>query len=183
MAWPSSTPKKPKKAPGPLGEQALFDYATASLGRRMRTVMELKRLLHKRVEPGESGEAKIAAVVARLTEYKFLDDPAFAANYTRLRQENQSFGRRRVQQDLLQKGIASEVAAATLDHAYEDVSEEALARRHLERKRTKQPSNDKEAARAMRQLTRAGFSPGVIFKILRNWQVSEEMLERLHDAE
>ncbi len=179
MAWS----KKPKKVPEPLEEKGLYDYAAASLGRRMRTVSELKRLLRKRVEPGETGEAKIEAVLARLKEYKFLDDPAFAANYTRLRQENQSFGRRRVQQDLLQKGIHPELAAETLDSAYEDVSEEALARQYLARKRLKQPSSDKEAARVMRQLTRAGFSPNAIFKILKNWNVSEEMLEQLRDEE
>jgi regulatory protein len=88
-----------------------------------------------------------------------------------------------VQQDLLQKGIHPEVANETLDTAYEDVNEETLARQHLARKRLKQPTNDKEAARVMRQLMRAGFSPRVIFKILKHWQVSEEMLESLQDVE
>ena len=81
-----------------------------------------------------------------------------------LRQENQSFGKRRVRQDLVQKGVHAEVIAKTLDAAYEDVNEEELARRHLERKRVKKPSNEKEAARVMRMLVRAGFSTGVIFQ-------------------
>ena len=179
MAW--SKKRGPKKPPEPLDEKGLYDYATASLGRRMRTVTELKRLMRKRVEQGEVGDAKIAIVIDRLKEYKFLDDPAFAANYTRLRQENQSFGRRRVQQDLMQKGVASELVSETLDNAYADVSEEALARQHLERKRIKQPTNDKEAARILRQLTRAGFSSGVIFKILKHWQISEDLLDRLQE--
>jgi regulatory protein len=179
MAWS----KKPKKPLEPLDEKALYNYASAALGRRMRTVVELKRLLRKRVEPGESGDTKIDAVVARLQEYKFLDDPTFAATYTRLRQENQSFGRRRVQQDLMQKGIQSDLASETLNTAYEDVDEELLARQHLARKRLKQPTNDKEAARIMRQLLRAGFSSTVIFKILKHWQVAEEMLESLTSSE
>ncbi len=179
MAW--SKKRGPKKPPEPLDEKGLYEYATASLGRRMRTVMELKRLMRKRVEEGEVGAAKIASVIDRLKEYKFLDDPAFAANYTRLRQDNQSFGRRRVQQDLMQKGIAQELATETLDKAYEDVSEEALARQHLTRKRLKQPTNDKEAARILRQLTRAGFSSTVIFRILKNWQISEDLLDRLQE--
>ena len=81
------------------------------------------------------------------------------------------------------KAFHAELAGETLDRAYEDISEEALARQHLARKRLKQPTNDKEAARVMRQLTRAGFSPGVIFKILKNWSVSEELLESLQDAD
>ena len=80
----------------------------------MRTVAELKRLMSRRVEQGEAGENKIAAVVARLAEQHYLDDRAFASTYTRLRQENQSFGKRRVQQELTRKGVQSELVASTL---------------------------------------------------------------------
>ena len=66
--------------------------------------------------------------------------------------------------------------SATLDSAYENVSEEALARRHLERKRVKQPTNEKESARVVRLLVRGGFSTGVIFKILKSWNVGDETL-------
>src|ERR1700731_4930794 len=89
----SKGPKKPRE---PLTEAALFEYATASLGRRAQTVAELKRKLRTRVEADEAGERKIATVVARLKEYKFLNDASFAADYTRLRQENDKLGRRRV---------------------------------------------------------------------------------------
>src|SRR5712664_2267218 len=78
---PGNRPKKPRE---PLTEAALFDYATASLGRRAQTVAELKRKLRTRVEAGETGEQKIAAVVAKLKNYRFLNDAAFAADYTRL---------------------------------------------------------------------------------------------------
>jgi regulatory protein len=171
--------RKSRKPQEPLTEAALYDYAVAALGRRMRTVAELKRLMRTRVEPDETGHAKMDTVVARLKEYKFLNDSAYAADYTRMRQENEKFGKRRVQQELYKKGVHSEVIAKTLDTAYEHVSEEELARRHLERKRIHQPTTDKEAARVMRQLVRAGFSPGVIFKILKNWQIDEEALAAL----
>jgi regulatory protein len=169
MAWAK---KGPKKVAEPLDEKQLFAYATASLGRRMRTV-----------EQAPSGDLKIGAVVAKLKEYKFLDDAAFASNFTRLRQENQSFGRRRVQQDLMQKGVPTDLANHALDAAYEDVSEEALARQHLARKRLKQPTNEKEAARVMRQLLRAGFSSATIFKILKSWALPEEMLSSIEEID
>ena len=73
----------------------------------------------------------------------------------------------------------AEVIAKTLDAAYEDVNEEELARRHLERKRVKKPTNEKEAARVMRMLVRAGFSTGVIFRILKKWDVDEDALAAL----
>ena len=179
MAWS----KKPRKPREPLTEAALFDYATASLGRRAQTVAELKRKLRTRVEEGEPGERKIAAVVARLKEYKFLNDAAFAADYARLRQENEKFGRRRVQQGLMQKGVHPELVANTLDSAYEAVDEEQLARAYIERKRMPQPKDKKESARAMRRLIHAGFSPPVVLKVLRAWLPEEEALEGLSDLD
>ena len=162
-----------------LDEPALYDYAIKSLARRMRTVAELKRLMRNKVQSDEHGEAKIEHVIARLKAQRYLNDTSYASSYARLRQENQGFGKRRVQQDLVQKGVHAEVIAKTLDAAYEDVNEEELARRHLERKRIQKPANEKEAARVMRMLVRAGFSTGVIFRILKKWNVDDEALVAL----
>ena len=176
-------PFRAKRKPEPLTEAALYEYAANALGRRMRTIAELTRLMRQRVEPGESGQAKINAVIARLKEYGYLNDADYATNYARLRQENASFGKRRVRQDLAVKGVKAEVIASTLDAVYEDVNEEALARRHLERKGVKQPTNDKEAARVMRMLIRAGFSTGVIYGILKRWNISEDALAALENPD
>ena len=172
----------PKKKQ-PLDEGALYEYAVGALGRRMRTVAELKRMMRSRVEDGDAGEAKIDRVVARLKEQRYLNDTNFAADYTRLRQENNSFGKRRVHQDLIQKGVHANVIARTLDTAYENVNEEELARQHLTRKRVRKPANEKEAARVMRALVRAGFSTGVIFKILKKWDVDDETLSALESID
>ena len=176
-------PFRAKKKPEPLNEAALYEYAVKALGRRMRTVAELSRLMRNKVERSGSGQAKIAAVLARLKEHGYLNDADYAASYAKLRQENASLGKRRVRQDLAVKGVHAEVIASTLDAAYEDVNEEALARRHLERKRVKKPANEKEAARVMRLLVRAGFSTGVIYSILKNWQVPDESLTGLESVE
>ena len=148
-----------------LNEAGLYDYAVKSLGRAMRTEAELRRLMQRRVEPGERGEAAIAAAVARL------------------RQENEKLGVRRVRQDLQQKGVDSELIAETLEARYGQTSEEALAREHLERKRLHKPENEKETARIMRRLVAAGFSPGVIYKILRQWDVPDEALAALDNLD
>lgn len=176
---PFSQPKKR----APLDEAALYEYAVVTLGRRMRTVAELKRLMQSRVEAGQEGTAKIESVLARLKEQRYLDDSAFANYYTRLRQENEKFGKRRVQQDLIAKGVNKELVSTTLDAAYENTSEEELARKHLERKGIRKPTNDKETARILRRLIRAGFSPTVIYKVLRNWDVNEETLSVLDNME
>lgn len=145
----------------------------------MRTEAELRRLMRAKVEPGDHGEAVITAVVKKLREYGYLDDAAYAEAFARLRQENQKFGARRVRQDLRQKGVRSDLIEEALDTRYGETNEEALARQHLERKRISKPTNEKETARVMRRLVAAGFSTGTIYKILRQWQVSDDALSAL----
>jgi regulatory protein len=139
--------------------------------------------MNTRVEPGSRGEAVIATVVARLKEYGYLNDQSFAETYARLRKENEKLGVRRVRQNLQQKGLAADLITETLDARYANTSEEALAREHLERKRIRKPENEKETARVMRRLLTAGFSPGVIYKILRQWDVPDEALAALDTLE
>lgn len=171
---------RPKRKREPLTESALFEYAVGALARKMRTVRDLKRLMRTRAEEGEAGERAMDRVVARLKELNYLSDTRFAADYTRLRKENEKFGRRRVQQDLVQKGIHKELIASTLATAYDDVDELALAREYIARKRMKRPEGQdakKQAARIMGRLMRAGFSSGSIFKVLREWNVEVEEIE------
>jgi regulatory protein len=166
-----------------LNEAGLFDYAVKALGRRMRSEADLRRLMKARVEPGAAGEAAMAAVLARLKEYGYLNDKTFAETYARLRQENEKLGERRVRQDLQQKGVDGELITETLTARYGDTDEEALARAHLERKRIRKPENEKETARVMRRLVAAGFSTGVIYKILRKWDVPEDALVALENLD
>jgi len=174
---------KSRKPRAFLNEAGLYDYGVKSLGRAMRTEADLRRLMGKRVEPGERGEAAIEAALARLRDHGYLDDAAFAETYARLRQENEKLGVRRVRQDLQQKGVGAELIAETLEARYGQTNEEALAREHLERKRLHKPENEKETARIMRRLVAAGFSTGVIYKILRRWDVPEEDLAALENLD
>jgi regulatory protein len=170
-AFEGRMPFRARKKPEPLDEAALYQYAVGALARQMRTVAELKRLMSRRVEPGEAGEAKVAAVITRLLDQRYLDDPAFASTYTRLRQENQSFGKRRVQQELTRKGVKGELIASTIESAYAQVSEEDLGRRYIARKRIAKPEDDKQTARLIRRLIGAGFSFATISKVLKTWNI------------
>jgi regulatory protein len=175
--------RKSGKARAFLDEAALYDYAVKALGRHMRSEAELRRLMKTRVEPGERGEAAIDHALSRLREHGYLNDAAFAETYTRLRQENEKLGQRRVRQDLQQRGVSSGLIAETIEARYGQTNEEALAREHLERKRIRKPENEKETARVMRRLVTAGFSTGVIYKILRQWDVPDEALAALENLE
>ncbi len=160
-------------------EQALYQYAVEALGRRMRSVAELKRLMRGRVARQDGGEALIDRVVARLKEQRYLNDASYAAAYSSFRKENEKFGRLRVTQDLKARGVHAEVIAAAVRAAYEGVDESQLARQFLERKRIARPQNQKQAARVFRTLARAGFSSAVIVGILKKWDVEDELLSVL----
>src|SRR3984885_11955609 len=172
---------RPKKRE-PVGEAGLFEYAVGTLARRMRTVRDLRRLMRARAEEGEAGEQAMDAVIVRLKELNYLSDTRFAEDYTRVRKEHEKFGKRRVQQDLMQKGVGKDLVASTLETAYEDVDEVALARQYIARKRMKQPSGEKaqkETVRAMNRLLRAGFSSRAVYKVLREWNLPEHALEEI----
>jgi regulatory protein len=173
--------RQPGKPKAFLNEAGLYDFAVKTLGRAMRTEAELRRLMKARVEAGPHGEATVEAVVARLKEHSYLDDKSFAETYARLRQENEKLGQRNVRQKLTQKGVPAQIVTDTLEARYAGTDEEALARAHLERKRIHKPENEKETARVMRRLVAAGFSTGVIYRILRHWNVPEETLAVLDD--
>ena len=76
------------------------------LARRMRTVRDSAAADAGARGGGGGGRAGDGCGGrARLKELNYLSDTRFAADYTRLRKENEKFGRRRVQQDLMQKGV------------------------------------------------------------------------------
>jgi regulatory protein len=172
--------KRPKEI---VDENALYDYAVRSLGRRMRTVAELKRLMRQRVPKDEIGHLLVEMVILRLKEQKYLNDTQYATAYSSFRRDNEKFGRRRVITDLKVKGVHADVINKVVDETYSEVNEEELARAYLKRKRLKKPANDKEAARIFRGLMRAGFGVGVAIKVLKNWHVDDELLTALQEEE
>ncbi len=161
---------------------SLYEYAVEALGRRMRSVAELKRLLRQRVA-NEDAEAMIEAVVLRLKDYKYLNDSAYAAAYSSYRKENEKYGRMRVITDLKARGVHGEVIEKAVDAAYEDVDEEQLARDYLRRKRLAKPTTQREAARVFRALNRAGFPTRVIVRILKNWDVDDDTITALAEEQ
>lgn len=160
-------------------EESLYEYAVGALGRQMRTVAEIKRLMRRRVGDQPHGELLVEVVVARLKMHKYLNDTSYAESYTRFRKENEKFGRMRVVQDLKAKGVHGDIIESTVSAAYIGVNEEHLAREFLRRKRIVKPENQKQAARAFRTLMRAGFGSRIIFRILKKWDVDEETLAAL----
>ena len=165
-------------------EVELYEYAVGALGRRMRTVAELKRLLRQRVEiDTEIGQTLVELIIRRLKDQGYLNDAKYAATFSSFRRDNEKFGRRRVVTDLKAKGVHGEIIEMAVSEVYEEVSEEKQARAYLVRKRIKKPTDQKQTARIFRNLMRAGFGSKAIFGILKKWDVEEEVLEKLESEE
>jgi len=164
-----------------LGDESeLYQYAVGALARRMRSVAEMKRLLRQRVEmETEIGRTLVELVTRRLKDQGYLNDAKYAAAYSAFRRDNEKFGRRRVTTDLKVKGVVGEVLDKAIESVYAEVDEEKQAREYLRRKRLKKPQDKKQAARVFRQLMRVGFGPKTIFKILKKWDVDDEVLKAL----
>jgi len=168
---------RPKKVDS---EDELYQYAVGALGRRMRTVAELKRLLRPRVDmETEYGQTLVELIIRRLKDNGYLNDSQYAATYSSLRRDNQKFGKMRVITELKTRGVHGEVIDKAVSSAYEGVREEKQARDYLRRKRLQKPQDRKEVARVFRQLARAGFGTKTIISILKAWDVDEETMSAL----
>jgi regulatory protein len=160
-------------------QDSLYEYAVGALARKMRSVAELKRLLRQRLPETDESEAMVEAVITRLKDQKYLNDSAYAAAYSSYRRENEKFGRLRVVTDLKARGVHSDVITKAVAAAYAGADEEKLARDFLRRKRIKKPANAKDAARIFRALMRAGYTSRTIIRLLKQWDVEEEVLTAL----
>ncbi len=170
-------PFRRRKTPYNIAE--LYDYAVGALGRRMRSVAELKRLMRQRVGSQEGGETMIEVVVDKLKEQRYVNDTQFAVNYSAFRKENEKFGRMRVITDLKAKGVHGDIIEKTVGEAYAGVDEEKLAREYLSKKRVQKPADQKQAAKVFRTLARAGFRTRTIVAILKKWSVEDEVITAL----
>jgi len=162
-------------------EDELYEYAVATLARRMRTVAELKRLMRARIEEPESeyAETLVQLVIRRLKDQGYLNDSNYAAYYSSIRRDNQKFGRGRIVTELKTRGVHASVIEKAVDAVYDGVNEDKQARAYLRKKRMKKPRDQKETARIFRQLVRAGFGSRTIFSILKKWDVDDETLTAL----
>lgn len=168
----------------PMDEASLYEYAVGALGRRMRSVSEMRRLLRNRVEiDTELGKALVDLVVVRLKDAGYLNDAKYATAFSSYRRDNEKFGRRRVETDLKIRGVHGDVIEKSVGAVFDEVNEERQAREYLRRKRMKKPEDQKQAARIFRGLMRAGFGAKTIFVILKKWDVDEEVLTALEGEE
>jgi regulatory protein len=138
-----------------------MDRAVRLLATKPRSVGELRRrLLEKRWTDAEI----VDAVLAKLEEYKYLDDGQYARELAagKLRQKPQ--GRRRLEQTLAQKELDRRIVESSVNAAFEATPESDLIDRAIEKRlRIKgAPQTREETKKFYDHLMRLGFGYGLI---------------------
>ncbi|MBJ7539737.1 recombination regulator RecX [Marinomonas transparens] len=128
-----------------------LDQALTLLSHREHSSKELSRKLQNR----NHSQEEIQATIDKLVEMDYLNDERFAASFTRSK-INKPLGARRIQQELIQKGISSELAKRTIEEHNADWFELA---KHLKEKKfgTGISTDFKEKAKQSRYLQYRGF--------------------------
>jgi regulatory protein len=113
-------------------------------------------------------EAVVQETLRYLKEANYLDDRRFAEHWARTRAENKQFGKYRLRQELIGKGIAQDLIDETLDTLFETVKEIDLARAVIEKKLPSMQDLEpnKRKHRLIGLLQRKGFSLDIIYKVL-----------------
>ncbi len=161
-----------------LDAGGLWELALKTLGARACSTGELRQKLRLRAARAED----VDTTIARLKEYRYLDDRKFAESFATARLENQRLGKRRIVQDLLRRRVAPSLAAATAAKTYQNVDETALIEDYVRRKyRDKTKSglfrDEKDLASAYRRLSRAGFNSGSIIRTLKRFAANPDLLD------
>jgi regulatory protein len=139
-----------------------LDLAYRYLGRRDRTVVEIRRhLAGKRVEPD-----LIDASVAELLEQGYLDDARYARRFAEDRRTLDSWGTDRIEQRLIAVGVdRADIAAALTAQPAEDELAAAVAL--LQRKLREPPVDDRGREKALGLLVRKGYELEVAYDAVR----------------
>ena len=114
--------------------------------------------------PGE----EIEHTLSFLRERRYLDDPTFARDFARNRNERKLWGPARIQARLKQLRLSDEDIDSALSEVFPE-GEEGAAKRALDRfLRLTRPSipRDKRIAKAYRHLLTRGFSPSVAHQLV-----------------
>jgi len=162
-----------------LDAEELWELALKILGGRACSGGELRQKLVGRA----ARLADVDTTLARLKEYRYVDDRRFAENFATARLENQRFGKNRVSQELRRRRVAPQLAQTVVEKAYKNVDESALIEEFIRRKYRDVPANElfqneKDLASAYRRLLRAGFSSGNILRALKRFAANPELLDR-----
>ncbi|HSQ78566.1 MAG TPA: regulatory protein RecX [Nitrospirota bacterium] len=128
-----------------------------------------RKELEEKLKDREFGDAVIEVVVAGLTRLGYVNDREFARQWAAGRIRLRGFGKRRIEQELRNKGISRDVIQETLREVFEGAPEVDIAQQEAEKKLrslTRFP-HEVRRRRIAGHLERRGFSTETIYDVLR----------------
>ncbi len=142
--------------------QHALDTAYGYLGRRDRTVLEVRRRLElERVDPKTIGRA-----IDELTRAGYLDDARYAVRFAEDRRSLDSWGAERIERRLRTVGVSADhVQAALARHGASDEREAAVTA--LQRRYAVPPATPRERERALGFLVRKGYALELAYEAVR----------------
>ena len=108
-----------------------FDRAVRYLARFDRTAAQVERFLTSK----GASSTQTKRVVSRLSALRYLDDRAYATRWVETMMARRPTGREGLKSGLLTKGLSETLVDEVIGEALQDVDEETLARRALQRRR------------------------------------------------
>jgi regulatory protein len=126
--------------------------------------------IEEKLQDKEFGEAIIAAVLADLARLGYVNDLQFAREWTRSRIRGRGFGRRRIGQELKNKGIDPDIIRAVFAEVFLDETEFDTAKQVAQKKLNAMLSLDRDTRRRRLAgfLERKGFSFDIIRVVLKD---------------
>jgi regulatory protein len=135
------------------------------LARKAWTGRDLARRLCRRGAPADVADAVVADMVAR----GYVDDRAFALTWAESRARDRGFGRQRLRQELVARGIARPLVEAAIERAFEETDELLRARLAATRRLAmlRRGAPDQIARRLHDYLRRRGYPGDIVRQVLR----------------
>ena len=136
------------------------------LAYRPRSTAEIQ----KRLQELQAPESTAARVMDRLNELGYMDDARFANQWASSRHRSKGYGPRRLESELIQKGIPAELARKSVEEACSQEDVEIQLRKQVSKARHKyrhEGDDRKRDQKIIGYLSRRGFDIGAIRDTIR----------------
>jgi len=149
----------------------LFARAIKLLAAKSRSESEIRERLAEGADANMVDEC-----ILRLKERGWIDDAKFAAGYARHRAGSKGIGRARIARELAVRGVARAAIEQALRAVFEEVNEETLIDRAIEKRMRKltTPLDRNAVKRLFDHLARLGFERELIINRVRALRVNNK---------
>ncbi len=155
------------------GERRAYNYAVSLLSRRDHTTKEITDKLTQK------GYGQYASFVSKkLTEQGYLSDERFAEMYIRELLNLKNYGKKRIRQELIRKGVSRDIIETVLS---ETEIPDGRLRELIYRKYMRFLDTEKGVQKTVNALLRLGYSYGEIRDALKEIVDGEELCEVMYE--